>query len=128
MTKINIITPPDVVHNQSMSFLLIHPSIGVRDQFQYLLEQVDAPCNIYLYDPQTNAEVSYDWLLNVSRMVDIGILDLDNCDSIVRNLAGYLISLPNIFYLTKDDVTPYNMLSVNRVYDLDWLHDKLQEE
>jgi hypothetical protein len=30
--------------------------------------------------------------------------------------------------LTKDEVTPYNMLNVNRVYDLDWLAEKLKEE
>ena len=50
MTKINIITTPDVIHNKSLSFLLVQPSSNVRDQFQNLLEKFDQPLNIYLYD------------------------------------------------------------------------------
>jgi len=61
-------------------------------------------------------------------MVDYNIIDLDNMGYIEKNLASYLISLPNSFYLTNDEYTPYNMISVNRIYDLDWLHDKLKEE
>ena len=128
MTKINIITTPDVVHNQSLSFLLVQPSIGVRDQFQNLLEKFDIPINIYLYDPQNDEERTYDWLLNVTKFVDYTILDIDNLDSIERNLASYIVSLPNTFYLTNDEFTPYNILSVNRIYNLDWLYEKLKED
>tara|TARA_R110000772_G_scaffold137049_2_gene245908 strand:+ start:14086 stop:14472 length:387 start_codon:yes stop_codon:yes gene_type:complete len=128
MTKINIITTPDVIHNQSLSFLLVQPSIDVRDQFQHLLEKFDQPLNIYLYDPQREEERTYSWLLNVTKFVDYTILDIDNLDSIERNLASYIVSLPNTFYLTKDEFTPYNILSVNRIYNLDWLYDKLKED
>jgi hypothetical protein len=128
MTKINVITSPDVIHNKSTSFLLIQPSVGVRDQFQNLLEKFDRPMNIYLYDPADEEERKYDWLLNVSRFVDYTILDIDNLDTVERNLATYFVSLPNTFYLTNDEVTPYNILSVNRIYNLDWLYDKLKEE
>ena len=41
MTKINVITPPDVIHNKSTSFLLVQPSLGIRDQFQNLLEKFE---------------------------------------------------------------------------------------
>jgi hypothetical protein len=128
MTKINVITPPDVLHNQATSFLLIQPTSLIRQQFQILLQSFDQACNVYLYDPQTDEERNYDWLLNISRMVDYNIIDLDNMGYIEKNLASYLISLPNSFYLTNDEYTPYNMISVNRIYDLDWLHDKLKEE
>ena len=128
MTKINVITPPDVLHNQATSFFLIQPTSQIRQQFQILLQKFDNPCNIYLYDPKTDEERNYDWLLNISRMVDYNIIDLDNMSYIEKNLASYLISLPNSFYLTNDEYTPYNMISVNRIYDLDWLHDKLKEE
>ena len=128
MTNINVITAPDVLHNQATSFFLINPTASTRTQFQNLLENFDSACNVYLYDPQTDDERNYDWLLNISRMVDYNIIDIDNMGYIEKNLASYLISLPNSFYLTKDEYTPYNMLSVNRIYDLDWLHDKLKEE
>src|SRR6056300_356415 len=119
MTKINVITSPDVIHNKSTSFLLVQPSVGVRDQFQNLLEKFDRPMNIYLYDPADEEERKYDWLLNVSRFVDYTILDNDNLDMVERNLATYFVSLPNTFYLTNYEVTPYNILSVNRIYNLD---------
>jgi hypothetical protein len=128
MTKINIITTPDVIHNKSLSFLLVQPSSNVRDQFQNLLEKFDQPLNIYLYDPQTDEERTYDWLLNVTKFVDYTIIDIDNLDSIERNLASYIVSLPNTFYLTNDEFTPYNILSVNRIYNLDWLYEKLKED
>tara|TARA_B110000858_G_C17368784_1_gene278528 strand:- start:12 stop:398 length:387 start_codon:yes stop_codon:yes gene_type:complete len=128
MTKINIITTPDVIHNKSLSFLLVQPSSNVRNQFQNLLEKFDQPLNIYLYDPQTDEERTYDWLLNVTKFVDYTILDIDNLDSIERNLASYIVSLPNTFYLTNDEFTPYNILSVNRIYNLDWLYEKLKED
>jgi hypothetical protein len=128
MTNINVITPPDVLHNQSLSFFLIFPSVDIRTQFQSILSDINIDSNVYLYDPQTDEERNYDWLLNISKMVDYNILNLDDMSHIEKNLASYLISLPNTFYLTKDEVTPYNMLSVNRIYDLDWLHNKLKEE
>ena len=128
MTNINVITAPDVLHNQATNFFLINPTSSTRTQFQNLLENFKGACNVYLYDPQTDEERNYDWLLNISRMVDYNIIDIDNMGYIEKNLASYLISLPNSFYLTKDEYTPYNMLSVNRIYDLDWLHDKLKEE
>ena len=128
MSKINVITPPDVLHNQSISFFLISPNVELRAQFQNILKKLDKACNIYLYDPQTEDERNYDWLLNIAKMVDYTILNLDDMPTIEKNLAGYLISLPNTFYLTNDQVTPYNMLNVNQIYNLDWLAEKLKEE
>lgn len=128
MTKINVITPPDVLHNQAASFFLICPNAQLRAQFQKILENLQITCNIYLYDPQTEDERNYDWLLNIAKMADYVIINLDDMPVVERNLSSFLISLPNSFYLTNDEVTPYNMLSVNRIYDLDWLYTKLKEE
>jgi hypothetical protein len=127
MTKINVITPPDVLHNQALSFLLIQPSDEVRNQFQRLLANFDKAINIYLYESQKD-ETEYAWLLNLSKMVDYTIIDIDNLNPVEHRLASYFVSLPNTFYLTNDELTPYNMLSVNRIYNLDWLYDKIKEE
>ena len=120
MTKINIITPPDILHNQNKSFLLIYPSTEVRNDFQKYLEQANDSLNVYLYDPQDD-EIDIAWLLALAKICETVILDLDNMADIEKKFASYLISLPNVFYLTKDDVTPYNKLSLNRKYDLNWL-------
>lgn len=128
MNKINVITPPDVLHNKALSFLLVQPSAIIRDQFQKLLGGFDGYLNVYFYDPQVQEEQNISWLINISQIVDYIILDIDNMTPVERNFSSYLISLPKTFYLTKDDYTPYNLLSVNRIYDLDWLTDKLKEE
>ena len=120
MTKINIITPPDILHNQNKSFLLIYPSTEVRNDFQKYLEQANDSLNVYLYDPQDD-EIDIAWLLALAKICETVILDLDNMADIEKKFASYLISLPNVFYLTKDDVTPYNKSSLNRKYDLNWL-------
>lgn len=128
MTTINVITPPDVLHNQAISILVVQPSERIRLQIQAIIESFDKPINIYLYDPAVQEQRDIAWLLNISKIVDYTILDLDNATVVERNFASYLISLPNVFYLTNDETTPYNLISVNRIYDLDWLKPKLNEE
>lgn len=128
MTSINVITPPDVLHNQAPSILVVQPSELLRKQLQSVLEGYKKPINIYLYDPQVEEERSISWLLNIARICNYTILDLDNTTVTERNFASYLISLPHTFYLTNDVTTPYNLISVNRIYDLDWLLPKLNEE
>lgn len=128
MSNINIITPPDFLYNQALSFLLVRPSKDVRVQFENLMKKYEGPLNVYLYDPQTEEDVDYKWLLATTKIVNYTILDIDNINSIEKNLVGYFVSLPNTFYLTNDEVTPYNMLSVNRIYNLDWLYEKLKKE
>lgn len=128
MTSINVITPPDVLHNQSPSILVVQPSELLRKQLQTVLQNYKKAINIYLYDPQVEEERSISWLLNLAKICDYTLLDLDNTTVIERNFASYLISLPNTFYLTNDMTTPYTLISVNRIYDLDWLLPKINEE
>lgn len=123
MSKINIITAPDILYNQNKSFLLIFPTVEIRNQFQKFLEQCQQPLNVYLYAPQTVEEKDISWLLAISKIADYTILNLDNTDPEEKKFSSYLISLPNTFYLTKDEYTPYNKLSLNKIYDLDWLFD-----
>jgi hypothetical protein len=128
MTTINVITPPDVLHNQATSILLVQPSEQLRQKVQAILEKQNKAINIYLYDPAVQEQRDIAWLLNIAKIVDYTILDLDNTTSLERNFASYLISLPRTFFLTNDIQTPYNLISVNRIYDLDWLMPKLNEE
>lgn len=128
MTTINVITPPDVLHNQAVSVLLVQPSETLRQQLQKILEKNDKAINIYLYDPAVQEQRDIAWLLNIAKIANFTIMDIDNTTNIERNFVSYLISLPNTFYLTNDVTTPYNLLSVNKIYDLDWLMPKLNEE
>lgn len=128
MTKINVITAPDVLHNDTLSFLLVQPSPEIRSQFQNLVANFDIVTNCYLYDPEQTEQIDIPWLLNVSAMVNFTIVDLDNLGPEERNFSSYLISKPNTFYLTNDNTTLYNLISVNRIYNLDWLYEELKEE
>jgi len=128
MTKINVITAPDVVHNKSLSILLVRPSELTKMQFNKLVENFESFMNIYLYEPKEALDQDYAWLLNVSKIVDYVIVDIDNLQAQENKLAGYLVSLSNSFYLTNDEITPYNLLSVNRIYNLDWLYEEIKED
>jgi len=128
MDKINLITPPDVLHNQSIDILLIRPTTEIKEHIQNILSQVDKPFNIYLYDPRTEEEIDIAWLLAVARMSEYTIISVDNLVSFERNFSSYVISLPKVYYLTNDNVTPYNKISTNRIYSLDWLYDTLIKE
>ena len=54
-------------------------------------------------------------------MCDQTIIDLDHCDSQVRDLASYIIAQSNTLWLTNAVETVYNKLSINRIYDLQQL-------
>lgn len=124
---INVITPPDVLHNQAKSILAIQPSEETRLKLQKAIADLDQPLNLYLYDASITGN-NISWMLNIARLSDYIIIDLDKMNRDERQFASYLISLPQSFYLTNDEVTPYNLLSANKIYDLDWLGIKLKED
>jgi hypothetical protein len=36
--------------------------------------------------------------------------------------------MPNVHYITSDEITPYNLISKNRIYNLEWLTYTEEEE
>jgi hypothetical protein len=51
--------------------------------------------------------------------VDVTIIDIDNCDNVTRQFITFMIAQPDTYYITKDEVTPFGIISKNRIYDLD---------
>ena len=123
--KINLITPPDKLFNLNPGYLLIKPSTKVKMQFQQLLSQSDDDLNVYIYDTD---EADIEWMLSVSQQADIIIIDIDNCDSITKQFVSFLLAQPNTHYLTNDEITPWQLISRNRIYNLDWILDALGKE
>ena len=119
MDLITIITPPDKLYNTSKSIMVITPSNSIKLQLQTFLSEYPDEMNVYLYDQDDD---DIEWLLSVIKASDCIIFDIDNSGQTLRNLSGFIVSQKNVFYLTKDSETPYNMLSKNRVYDLSWLY------
>jgi len=114
--KINIITPPDKLFNHSASILLVKPSLEVKEALQQYLSRIIEELNIFVYDQN---EMDIDWLLSVHHIANITIIDIDNCDPITRSFITFMIAQTDTYYITKDEITPYILISKNRIYDLD---------
>jgi len=127
MHKITVITPPDKVFNNNFSFLLVYPNNDIKQQFQQLIADIDHPFNIYYYE-QDDLDHNVDWLLSLVHIADCVIFDLDNTSAKIKSLSSYIIAQNNTFWLTNDNDTYYNKLSTNRIYNLDFLKDKIYEK
>tara|TARA_B100000900_G_scaffold411677_1_gene431856 strand:+ start:321 stop:695 length:375 start_codon:yes stop_codon:yes gene_type:complete len=123
LSKISVITPPDKLYNKAYSFVLIYPNDDIKQQLQNLIADWDCAINVYLYE-----EEAVDWLLDIVQSADAVILNLDDSDTEVRDLASYLVSLPNVFWLTKGEISVYNKLSVNRIYNLDTIGGTVEKK
>jgi len=122
MPQIKVITPPDILHNSDPNILLIYPSAELKEEFQTIIQDWDINFNLYIYS-QPAHDHDLDWLLTLVKMCDKTIMDLDQCDSQVRELASYIISHSDTYWLTNAVETVYNKLSMNRIYDLQQLKE-----
>jgi len=122
--KINLITPPDKLFNNNMGYLLVKPSNHVKQQFQAILSQNFEEVNVFVFDEN---EHDIGWLLATAVQSDVIIIDIDNCDPITQKFVTFMLSLPNTHYITNDEITPYGLISKNRIYNLDWIAEQLTE-
>ena len=123
--KLNLITPPDKLFNQNINYLLIKPSTDIKIQFQQILSQLIDDINVFIFDEK---ESDMDWMLSVAHQCDAVIIDIDNCDLVTKNFVSYLLSMPYCHYITTDEVTPWNLISKNRIYNLDILIQEDEDE
>jgi hypothetical protein len=121
--KITLITPPDKLFNMNLSYLLVKPSNYVKEQFQTILSNSIDDVNVFVFD---NEDTDIGWLLSISQQVEIIIVDVDNCDIITQRFITFLLAHPNAHYITKDEITPYNLISKNRIYNLDWIVEQMK--
>lgn len=123
--KITLITPPDKLFNMNLSYLLIKPSTQVKEQFQIILSQILEDVNVFVYDEDDH---DIGWLLSIAQQVEIIIIDVDNCDAITSQFITFLLAHPNSYYITNDDTIPYKLISKNRIYNLDWIIEKIKQD
>jgi hypothetical protein len=121
--KITLITPPDKLFNMNLSYLLVKPSNYVKEQFQTILSQSIDDINVFVFD---NEDHDIGWMLSIAQQVEVIILDIDNCDPITKQFSTFLLAQANTHYITKDDTTPYNLISKNRIYNLDWIVEQIK--
>ena len=113
-TLINLITAPDKLLNSNPSLLLVNPSDSIKENFNSLAKNFKRPINLYLHE---NDEESTAWLLDCISLVDYIVLDIDNT-KIDPWLIGYILSFGKTFYLTNLSDRYYNVINVNRIYEL----------
>ena len=123
--RITVITPPDKFFNLDVGYLLVKPSTHVLEQFHAIIGESDEDINIFIYDTD---EADIDWLLSVTHQVAVVIIDVDNCDPITKSFVTFMLTHPNAYYITNDELTPYNLISKNRIFDLDWIVEQLNNE
>jgi hypothetical protein len=121
--KINLITPPDNLFNSNISYLLVKPSTKLKVQFQTILSAINDEINVYIYDDDV---IDIAWMLNAANNVHMIIVDIDNCDPVTKNFVALMLSQPSAYYLTQDEITPWNLISRNRIYNLDWLVEQIE--
>jgi hypothetical protein len=121
--KITLITPPDKLFNMNLSYLLVKPSNYVKEQFQTILSQSIDDINVFVFD---NEDHDIGWMLSIAQQVEVIILDIDNCDPITKQFSKFLLAQANTHYITKDDTTPFNLISKNRIYNLDWIVEQIK--
>lgn len=120
--KITVITPPDKIFNSTLSYLLVKPSVTVQEQFQTILSKSIDDLNVFIF---SDIELDIDWLLSVYYQVDLVIIDVDGCDPITKQFITFMLARPNVYYITSDETTPYNLISKNRIYDLAQIVEEL---
>ena len=62
------------------------------------------------------------------RSADCVIIDVDNCDPITQKFITYLLTEPNVHYITNDELTPYKLINQNRIFNLDWIIEQILDE
>tara|TARA_A100001035_G_scaffold268332_1_gene253200 strand:+ start:508 stop:909 length:402 start_codon:yes stop_codon:yes gene_type:complete len=121
MSKINLITPPDILHNKNKSILCISLDPQQKQELQDLLAESNDNQNIYVYEG--NQEL--DWLMNLHKMCDTVLVNLDNLDTEIRTIMSYLISFDNTYWLTKGEHMLYNKISSNRIYNIEQIKERI---
>ena len=118
MSHIKIITPPDKLYDRCSSIFLLYPSDAVKYQLQQILQELNEDYNIYVYDINTD-EHNYEWLLDIHKMCNVCIIELDLLPHMLKTIESYLISFPNTFYITNGESQLYKMISNNRIFSLE---------
>lgn len=122
MNKINIVTAPDQLFNDSFEILLLYPSKDLQNELQNkFLTHFEDDTNIYLYDRDRYDGDEIEWVLKVFKSVDVVIADVDNTAHFFRDLLSYVIGKSKTYWLTNAEKSVYNHISKQRVYNLDFL-------
>lgn len=128
MPKLNLITEPDKLFNENVSVLLINPSDAVKQDFNQNAKLFEKDVNVYMYEVVDSDEISnLKWLIEIINSVNVIIFDIN---STFQNtwLIGYVLNKNNCYYLWNgSEVFGYELINSNKIYDLEFLPNKIKE-
>lgn len=113
--KINLITAPDTLFDDSTSILLINPDSLIKESLNSVLKNIKQDLNLYLFEEDLSNDL--EWLMEVARSVDYIILNTDLCVE-TQWLVGAFLRMSRTFYLTSREQIQYNIINENRIHDL----------
>ena len=128
MPKLNLITEPDKLFNENISVLLINPSNDIKHDFNQKAKQFERDINVYMFEVKDpDDEKNLKWLIEIANTVDVIIFDINGTFN-DRWLIGYFLNKSNCYYLWNgSDAFAYNLINMNRIYDLEFLPNKIKE-
>lgn len=128
MPKLNLITEPDKLFNENSSILLINPSDAVKQDFNQRAKKFETDVNLYMFETIDPDDVSnLRWLIDIINSVNLIIFDVNNTFK-DRWLIGYVLNKHNCYYLWNGtEAFAYHLINQNKVYDLEFLPNKIKE-
>ena len=108
--------------NDSYQLLLVYPSKQLQNELQdTFLNSTPLGINVYYYNKPNYAKEDAEWLINIFKICDTALVDVDNTAPWARDLLSYMIAKPKTYWLTNSQDSVYNSLSNNKVYNLEFL-------
>jgi len=126
--KINLITPPDNLHNNNFTVSVVNTTDEEKEKISNYLskQQDDREINLFAYTNESNPT----WLLNKVNGKINTYINLDNTVDISVQYISYMLSLSNVYYYTEDQNKKdmYSLISANSVTGIDNFLDKVYNE
>jgi len=123
--KITLITPPDYFENSSSSILLV--DINEKDQETITdwlgVNESDKDLNLYYYNGDNDAK----WLLTSLSKATMVFIDIDDLSDETSLLLGYILSKPNVYYKTLNEISSNTLkyINSNRLPDVRYFLDEI---
>jgi len=125
MPEVKLITPPDTIHDSSLSVLLINFDDELKTQFNDAMSGISQDINIYLYDFERM--INEQWLIGAISIVDNIIINTKGLDS--HWLLGLILSKSKTMYFAPDKGNqPFHMLNANRIYSFDSINKIFEKQ
>lgn len=112
--QIKIITPPDLIFDNSYKILVICPKEDLKKSLESWIIEKEFPISIYYF---TLSDTDIKWLLTCANICDKIILELDEYNENAFHFQSYLLGLSNTYYRCEHKKVQWELINQNRFYD-----------